>query len=69
VRELVHDGESALLVAPGDAEALAGALRRVLADRPLADRLAAAGRALAAEHGEQRMVDAYLALYERLAAR
>ncbi len=37
-------GETGLLVPPGDAEALAGAVRRVLEDRELASRLGAAGR-------------------------
>jgi glycosyltransferase involved in cell wall biosynthesis len=69
VRDLVRDGESALLVPPDDPEALAAALRRVLADRALAGRLAAGGRAVAAQHGEERMVAAYLDLYERLAGR
>jgi glycosyltransferase involved in cell wall biosynthesis len=41
-REVLSDGENALLVPPGDASALAGALRRVLADGDLARRLAAA---------------------------
>jgi glycosyltransferase involved in cell wall biosynthesis len=44
-RELLVDGESALLVPPGDAAALAGALRRLAADRELAQRLSAGGRA------------------------
>jgi glycosyltransferase involved in cell wall biosynthesis len=39
-REFLRDGENALLVPPGDAEALAAALRRVLEDRELAARLA-----------------------------
>jgi glycosyltransferase involved in cell wall biosynthesis len=67
VRELVRDGESALLVRPGDAAALAAALRSVLADPQLAARLREGGLAVAAAHGEQAMVDAYLALGERLA--
>ena len=41
-REVLSDGENALLVPPGDVSALAGALRRVLADGDLARRLAAA---------------------------
>jgi glycosyltransferase involved in cell wall biosynthesis len=41
-REVLRDGESALLVPPGDAASLAAALRRLLADRALAERLARA---------------------------
>lgn len=39
-REVLRDGVSALLVPPGDAAALAAAVRRVLTDRDLATRLA-----------------------------
>jgi glycosyltransferase involved in cell wall biosynthesis len=42
--ELIEDGRSGLLVPPGDAKALAGALRRVLADGELRASLAAAAR-------------------------
>jgi len=44
-RELLVDGESALLVPPGDPAALAAAIRRLAGDRQLAGRLSAAGRA------------------------
>ena len=44
-REVVRDGETGLLVPVEDAKALAGALGRVIGDRGLAVRLAAAGRA------------------------
>ena len=44
-RELLVDGESALLVPPGDPEALAAALRRLAADPDLARRLAEGGLA------------------------
>jgi glycosyltransferase involved in cell wall biosynthesis len=44
-RELLTDRVDALLVPPGDARALAGAVRRLSADAELAGRLAAAGRA------------------------
>jgi glycosyltransferase involved in cell wall biosynthesis len=44
-RELLVDEESALLVPPGDAAALAGAIRRLAADSELAGRLAGGGRA------------------------
>jgi glycosyltransferase involved in cell wall biosynthesis len=43
-------GGAALLVDPRDETAIATALHRVLTDRPLAGRLQAAGRALAARH-------------------
>lgn len=42
--ELIEDGRSGLLVPPGDAGALAEALRRVLADRGLREQLAAQAR-------------------------
>lgn len=44
VPEVVRDGENGLLVPPGDPEALARALRRVLGERGLRDTLAAAAR-------------------------
>jgi glycosyltransferase involved in cell wall biosynthesis len=44
-RELLTDGADALLVAPGDAEALAAAVRRLAGDAALADRVGVAGRA------------------------
>jgi hypothetical protein len=43
-RELLTDEESALLVAPGDPEALAAALRRLAGDEGLRTRIAARGR-------------------------
>src|SRR5215218_7527676 len=52
-RELLVDGESALLVPPGDAEALAHALRRIAGDPELAGRLSAAGRAVYDAHASE----------------
>jgi glycosyltransferase involved in cell wall biosynthesis len=49
-RELLTDGESARLVAPGDAEALAGALVAMAEDAGLRERLA--GRVRAMEFGD-----------------
>jgi glycosyltransferase involved in cell wall biosynthesis len=44
-RELLVDEESALLIPPGDAQALAQAVRRLAADSELSRRIAAGGRA------------------------
>jgi glycosyltransferase involved in cell wall biosynthesis len=68
LRELLTDGETALLVEPGDSSALAAALRRVLDDPELARRLGEQGRRLAAEHSEEQMIEAFLEVYERLLA-
>jgi glycosyltransferase involved in cell wall biosynthesis len=51
VRDLVRDGENGLLVPPGDAPALASALRRLADDPALAARLGAAARATAEGFG------------------
>ena len=50
VAEAVADGETGLLVAPGDVDALAGAIERLLADGTLRRAMGSAGRARAAEH-------------------
>ena len=47
--EVVRDGETGLLVPPGDVGALAIAIRRLLDDRTAADRLARAGQALVSQ--------------------
>ncbi|MGH3093022.1 MAG: glycosyltransferase family 4 protein, partial [Gaiellaceae bacterium] len=62
-------GEDGLLVPPGDASALAGALRSVLGDAGLARRLASAGSELAARHSEEAMAAEYHALYGKLTRR
>jgi glycosyltransferase involved in cell wall biosynthesis len=49
VREVLSHGENALLVPPGDAAALAGAVRRLMTDRVLSERLAAAAFAQVAK--------------------
>lgn len=45
LRETLTDGVDALLVPPGDAQALAAAIERLVADAPLRERLGAAARA------------------------
>lgn len=52
-RELLADGDSALLVPPGDPVALAAALRRLAGNRELALRLSAAGRAVYEAHASE----------------
>ena len=52
-RELLEDGESALLVPPGDPGALAAALQRLAADTQLAERLARGGRAAYERHASE----------------
>jgi glycosyltransferase involved in cell wall biosynthesis len=46
IPEIVHDGETGRLVEPGDASALAGAIRALLDDPDRAREMAAAGQAL-----------------------
>ena len=50
IREVLQNNEQALLVTPGNAETLAEALRRVLEDRTLAERLARAAYAEAPKY-------------------
>lgn len=67
VSELVSEGRTGFRVPPGNPEALAQALVRILSDRELAERLGGAGRAVAlSELTEDRAVERFLGLYERL---
>jgi len=52
-RELLTDGESALLVPPGDAEALGAALRRAATDAELLARIGAGGRNAYDQHASE----------------
>jgi glycosyltransferase involved in cell wall biosynthesis len=71
VPELVLDGQTGMLVPPGDPDALAAAIERLLEDPGLSGRLGEAGRVRAAEHFDLAAVrQAHLDLYrEMLAAR
>ncbi|MBL0058666.1 MAG: glycosyltransferase [Elusimicrobia bacterium] len=67
--ELVKDGKTGLLVPPGDAGALASAIRRLLADRTLAQEMArAAGENVRLHYSLESMVEKTMSLYERLVA-
>jgi glycosyltransferase involved in cell wall biosynthesis len=66
-RELLVDEESALLVTPGDAEALAHAVRRLAADSELSRRIAAGGRAAYEREASEAVLGArWRAIIERL---
>ena len=65
VPEVVADGETGVLVVPGDWQALAAALSDLLADPPCARALGEAGRERARERfSVARMTERTLALYE-----
>lgn len=68
IAEAVEDQESGLLVPPGDSVALGNALVRVLGDRVLGARLAAAATARVGEFDAGRMLDALDDLYSGLVA-
>jgi glycosyltransferase involved in cell wall biosynthesis len=65
--EIVADGDGGFHTPPGDVPALAAALRRLLSDRELAERFGKAARRRALAHfSEDRFVDRFVSLYERL---
>jgi glycosyltransferase involved in cell wall biosynthesis len=65
--DVVQDGDSGLLVEPGNIADLATAVGRVLADPALAERLGAGGRASAARRFSPRAVaEAYEAVYRQV---
>ena len=68
--ELLDDERAGLLHAPGDPEALAATLCRLLDDEPLAARLGRHGHGLAiTRHTADRMAEEHERLYERLRSR
>ncbi len=69
-RELLRDGESALLVPPGDPEALAAAVRRLAAEPDLAQRIGAGGlAAYRARASEDVLGEQWRSLVEQLVRR
>lgn len=67
IPELIEDGQTGLLIPPGDAPALAAALTRLVADAELRARLGAAARQAAAAYTPEAMATAYAALYHDIA--
>jgi glycosyltransferase involved in cell wall biosynthesis len=66
-RELLVDDESALLVPPGDPDALAAAVRRISEDSKLAARLSSGGRKAYERHASEAVLGArWRSLVERL---
>ena len=66
-RAILEPERTALLVEPNRPEALAGAIRRLLDDPPLADRLRRDGRALAREYSWDRRAERLLAFLRSIA--
>jgi phosphatidylinositol alpha-mannosyltransferase len=65
-REVVRDGVDGLLVPPGDPNALAGAIRRVLSEPELAATLSAGGRSRAEAFSWQAVAPRLEAIYDRV---
>ncbi|HYF26339.1 MAG TPA: glycosyltransferase family 4 protein [Baekduia sp.] len=68
-REVLRDGDNALVVAPGDAAGLAQGVRRLAADEALRERLREGGAGTAATFTEQRFTAALLELVSAAGAR
>ena len=66
-RNVATDDVDALLVPPGDADALAGALERVLDDEGVRRRLVDGGRVRSRHFALSALVGRYVEIYERLA--
>jgi glycogen(starch) synthase len=67
--EYLRDGVNCLLFAPGDADALAAAVRRLAGDRALRDRLRDGGMETAAAFDVERTADGYERCFDRVALR
>jgi hypothetical protein len=70
IPEVIEDGRSGLLVPFGDADGLARAAERLIADPRLRQRLGRAAQARAKSHfSAERIVPTYIELYRKLVAR
>ena len=68
LQDVVRDGETGLLVPPGDAGALARAIVRCLTERPLRERMASHARASAEPYGIAAMLTQLDRLYTQTVA-
>lgn len=69
IRDVIRDGETGRLIRSGDPAALAQALRALLLDEPLRERLAAQGRAYVRQHFDWDVISArYAELFATLSA-
>jgi glycosyltransferase involved in cell wall biosynthesis len=66
IREILHNGVDALLVEPGDAKALAGAVRRLLEEPALAARLARAASEAAPQYSWDRRAERLERLFDEV---
>jgi glycosyltransferase involved in cell wall biosynthesis len=64
IPELISDGVNGILVAPGDPQALASALSRIIKDQELARALTSAGRISVQNFLFERMMHGYEAVYQ-----
>ena len=68
IREVLTDGENALLVAPGDPAGVAAAIRRLIGDRALSEGLASAAFQAAGEYTWAKRAERLEALFEQVVA-
>jgi glycosyltransferase involved in cell wall biosynthesis len=64
-REALRDGEAGILVPPRDENALAAAIKEVMQDDSLRERLIERGRSAALAHSPDRVIGSFLRLLER----
>jgi glycosyltransferase involved in cell wall biosynthesis len=64
-REALHDGEAGILVPPRDENALAAAIKELIEDDSLRERLIERGRSVALAHRPDRVIESFLRLLER----